>query len=80
LFPLPPPGSFFGVPSFISNVEYYWRIKEKEEKIWQIKDNLPDFFGYKDHLFEMENCWCQAPRAASFTFKFRKTIKFRKNF
>jgi hypothetical protein len=28
-----------------------------EEKIRQIKDNLPDFGSCKDHLFEMENCW-----------------------
>jgi hypothetical protein len=41
----------------VSNVENYWLIKEKEEKIRQIKDNLPDFGGCKDHLFEMENCW-----------------------
>jgi hypothetical protein len=56
LFPLPPPGAFFGVPSLVSNAEYYWLIKEREEKIRQIQDNLPDFGGGKDHLFEMENC------------------------
>jgi hypothetical protein len=56
LFPLPPPGSFFGVPSLVSNAEHYWPIKEREEKIRQIKDNLPDFGGCEDHFFEMENC------------------------
>jgi hypothetical protein len=32
-----------------------------EEKIQQIKDNLPDFSGCKDHLFEMENCCLLLP-------------------
>jgi hypothetical protein len=57
LFPLPPPGTFCGVPSLVSNGENYWLIKEREEKIRQITDNLPDFGGCKDHLFEMENCY-----------------------
>jgi hypothetical protein len=38
-------GSFFGVPSLVSNAENCWLIKERGEKIRQIKDNLPDFFG-----------------------------------
>jgi hypothetical protein len=57
--PMPPPGTFFGVPSLVSNGENYWLIKEREEKLRQIKDNLPEFGVCKDHLFEMENCWCQ---------------------
>jgi hypothetical protein len=56
LFPLTPPGTFFGAPSLVSNGKNYWLIKEREEKIRQIKDNLPDFGGCQDHLFEMENC------------------------
>jgi hypothetical protein len=56
LFPLPPPGVFFGAPSLVSNGENYWLIKGIEEKIRQIKDNLPDFGGCKDRLFETENC------------------------
>jgi hypothetical protein len=55
--PMPPPGSFFGVPSLVSNAEHYWLIKEREEKTRQIKDNLPGFGSFKDHFFEMENCW-----------------------
>jgi hypothetical protein len=57
LFPLTPPGSFLVVPSLVSNGENYWLTKEREKKIRQIKDNLPDFGGCKDHLFVMENCW-----------------------
>jgi hypothetical protein len=56
LFPLTPPEAFFGVPSLVSNGENCWLIKEIEEKIQQIKDNLPDFGGCKDHSFEMKNC------------------------
>jgi hypothetical protein len=48
--PMPPPGSFFGVPSLVSNGENYWLIKGIKEKIRQIKDNL----------FETENC-CRPP-------------------
>jgi hypothetical protein len=66
LFPLPPPGTFFGVPSLVSNAEYYWLIKGIEEKIRQIKDNLPDFDGCKDHLFEIENYWDAGGAAGAF--------------
>jgi hypothetical protein len=30
--PMPPPGSFFGVPSLIGKAENYWLIKGKEGK------------------------------------------------
>jgi hypothetical protein len=59
-FLLPPPGTFFGVPSLVSNAENYWLIKEGEEKIRQIILNLPDFSGCKDRLFETLNCWSAA--------------------
>jgi hypothetical protein len=55
--PMPPPETFFCVPSLVSNGENYWLIKAREEKIRQIKDNLPDFGGCKDHLFETETYW-----------------------
>jgi hypothetical protein len=37
LFLLTPPETFFGVPSLVSNAEYYWLIKETEKKTRQIK-------------------------------------------
>jgi hypothetical protein len=57
--PMPPPESFCGVPSLVGKAENYWFIRGIviEEKIRQIKDNLPDFGGCRDHLVEMENCW-----------------------
>jgi hypothetical protein len=69
LFPLTPPGTFFGVPSLVCNGENYWLIKGIEEKIRQIKDNLPDFGGCKDHLFEMENC-CSPGKPRLFLHRF----------
>jgi hypothetical protein len=30
--PMTPPEAFFGVPLLVSNAEYYWLIKEREEK------------------------------------------------
>jgi hypothetical protein len=35
--PMPPPGTFFGVPSLVRNGENYWLIKEREEKSGKVR-------------------------------------------
>jgi hypothetical protein len=55
-----PPGSFFGVLSPVGQTAHCWLIREKEEKIRQIKDNLTDFRGCKEHFLPF--LFCNNPR------------------
>jgi hypothetical protein len=68
------PGSFFGVPSRSVKRSITGSSREREEKIRQIKDNLPDFGGCKEHLFEMENC-CE-PRVHNRISKKKRALAF----